>query len=342
MCGSAMCARVMPTMSAQPSARMWRAVLGSVIRVAWNTGSPVSARTDRARSAKGAVRWPMVGISLEMPRSVLASAPMTLMKSIRPLRAWRTAISRLSSGASPPSSISLADMRMPTMKSGPTAAADLLEQLEREARAVGEAAAIAVAALVHGRRPELVGQVRGADHLEPVEPALLGPPRRVAIVAVDPADVLDLHLLGDRAVLVLADRRGRQVGQPVARVPARPAPGVRELDHQGAAMGVDAVGEGLQNRDDPVLGDVDLAERGGAVLGDAGGAAEHGQRQAALGLLLMVELVAQLRQPVLDVGGRVRRAHHAILEGQVPELEVAAAGDRRRTSRRHSGLVRHE
>ena len=50
MCGSAMWARVMPTMSAKPSAMTWRAVLGSVIRVAWNTGRPVAGLKARACS----------------------------------------------------------------------------------------------------------------------------------------------------------------------------------------------------------------------------------------------------------------------------------------------------
>ena len=86
-------------------------------------------------------------------------------------------------------------------------------------------------------------------------------------------------------------------------------------------MGVDARGELLQDRHHAVVTKIDLAERRRTVGGDTGGTAEHGERQTALGLLLMVELVALPRQSVLDIVGRVRRAHHPVLEGQVLQPE---------------------
>ena len=73
MCGSAMCARVMPTMSTWPASMACRAVLRSAMRVAWKTGMPAAARISAARARK-ADGWPMVGISSEMPRSVVACA----------------------------------------------------------------------------------------------------------------------------------------------------------------------------------------------------------------------------------------------------------------------------
>eukprot|EP00966_Prymnesium_polylepis_P242342 5604398-Prymnesium_polylepis.1 len=58
MCGSAMCARVMPTMSTSPSATARRAVLRSMMRHAWNTGSPNWRKGLRAASD---VRSPVGG-----------------------------------------------------------------------------------------------------------------------------------------------------------------------------------------------------------------------------------------------------------------------------------------
>ena len=48
------------------------------MRVAWKTGMRIACLIARARWRKGAVRWPMVGISRERPMSVLTLEPMTL------------------------------------------------------------------------------------------------------------------------------------------------------------------------------------------------------------------------------------------------------------------------
>src|SRR6187401_1137171 len=53
ICGSAMWARVMPTMSSLPSAIAWRAVATSLMRAAWNTGKRVAALTSPAKSRCG-------------------------------------------------------------------------------------------------------------------------------------------------------------------------------------------------------------------------------------------------------------------------------------------------
>ena len=188
------------------------------------------------------------------------------------------------------------------MKSSPTAAPDRLEDLDREAHPVVERAAVAVAALVDERRPELVDEVAVGLELETVEAALPAAPRRLAERAHDPPDVGLLHLLGEAPVGGLADRRGRDRRQPVAVVPDRPPAQVGELDHRRRAVRVHPVGQLLEPRDDVVVAGVELAEDRRRVRRDVRRAAEHRQGDPALRLLLVVELVAQLRLAVLGVG----------------------------------------
>ena len=61
MCGSAICARVIPTMSSLPAAMAWRAVATSGMRAAWNTGNCVASLTSPAKS-----RYP--GVSMKLKR----------------------------------------------------------------------------------------------------------------------------------------------------------------------------------------------------------------------------------------------------------------------------------
>ena len=159
------------------------------------------------------------------------------------------------------------------------------------------------------------------DHLDPVEPAFLAPPRAGGVALEHALDLVQLDRLRERAVLPLADRARRQGRQPVGDVVAGAPPHVGDLAHQRAVVPVHGVGQLLEPRDDRVAGGVDLPERRRAVRGGRGRAAEHGQRQAALGLLLVVQPVAQLRLAVLDVGRRVRRAHDPVLEAEPLELE---------------------
>ena len=58
ICGSAIWARVMPTMSSLPSAMAWRAVATSLMRAAWKTGNFVAARTSPAKSRCGEAFMP--------------------------------------------------------------------------------------------------------------------------------------------------------------------------------------------------------------------------------------------------------------------------------------------
>ena len=199
--------------------------------------------------------------------------------------------------------------------------ADRAEHLEREPAAVLHAAAIGVGAPVDGGREELVDQMAPGDHLDPVQPAFLAAPRPGGIALQHALDLVQLDRLGERAVLPLAHRARRQRRQPVGDVVAGAPPHMRDLAHQRAVVPMDGVGQLLEPGDDRVAGGVDLAERRRAVRSGRGRAAEHGQRQPALGLFLVVEAVALLRLAVLDIGRRVRRAHHPVLEAQTLELE---------------------
>ena len=203
----------------------------------------------------------------------------------------------------------------------PDPAAHLFEDFEAKAGAVLEAPAVLVGAPVDQRGPELVDEMPVGEQLGAVEPALLAARRGVTERAHHPPDVVAVHLLGERAVRVLAHHRGRQRRQPVLDVPQGAMPHMGDLAHDRAAVAADTLGELPQHGNDRVVADVDLAERGGRVRRDVGGAAEHGEREAALGLLLVVELVAQLRMLVLDVSGGVARAHEPVLERHVAEPE---------------------
>ncbi len=210
---------------------------------------------------------------------------------------------------------------------GPDLAAHLLQHLQAEAHAVLQAAAIGIGAPVDAGRPELGHQMQGLEgELDPVEPALAAAPRRLAEVADDPGEVPVLHLLGEGAVLGLPHRRGRHGRQPVAGVPARAPAHVRDLAHEGRAMGVHALGELAEMGDDPVLAHVELAEGARTVGGDDGGAAEHGHRHAALGLLGVVELIALPRHPALGIGRRMGGADDAVAQRQALDGERLQQG----------------
>ncbi len=137
-------------------------------------------------------------------------------------------------------------------------------------------------------------------------------------------DALDVPVLGrlrEGAVRRLAHRRGCEHRQPVGRVPAGAPAQVGDLDHHRGARLVAVVGEAPQPGHDLVLVGVQVAEGRRRVLGDDGRAGGHGERDAALGLLDVVEAVAVLGQAVLGVRRLVRGRHDAVAQRQVPELE---------------------
>ncbi len=209
--------------------------------------------------------------------------------------------------------------------------ADRLEHFDSETHPVLEASAIFIAATIGRGAPELVDEMAvGAGDLHPVETALLGAAHRLGEGAADARHVLALHRLGDRAMRGLAFRGGGQGGQPMLDIPARAPSHVGELDHQRRPVAVDALGEGLEMRDDPVIGDRDLIpRRGGAIGGDRGGAAEHGQGQPALGFLFVIELITKPRPTAFTIARGVRRAHDPVAQGERLEAKRLKQGGER-------------
>ena len=196
--------------------------------------------------------------------------------------------------------------------------ADRRHDLEAEAHPVLQAPAVPVLPLVGDRRQEAVDQMMGGrDHFAAVEPALLAALARIGEGLQDPAEVPVLHLLGIGAMERLARGRGRDQRQPVPAVPGAAPAHMGDLAEDRRAVPVDPLGEGMQIGKDPVVADVDLVEGQRRVRRDRRRAAEHGQRQAALGLFLVIELVALSRHAVLGEAGRMGRAHDPVAELQM-------------------------
>ncbi len=107
--------------------------------------------------------------------------------------------------------------------------------------------------------------------------------------------------------------------QPVAGVPARTAPQMRELDHHGGAVLVAGVGQVLHPADHFVLVGQDVVEGRRAVARDDGRPSRHGQRHTAARPLLMVGSIAPLRHPVLGIGRLVAGDHQPVLQRQMLE-----------------------
>ena len=106
MCGSAMWARVMPTMSSLPLAMAKRAVATSWILAAWKVGKLVAARISPAKSRCGAERIPCTGITSVRPASVSMWPFTTFRKSTMPQSLRRREISSPSALVRPPGSSS--------------------------------------------------------------------------------------------------------------------------------------------------------------------------------------------------------------------------------------------
>ena len=75
ICGSAMWARVMTTMSSSPSRMACRAVARSTIRAAWNTGRFTACLNRPAISSQGAAGEPIAGMQSVMSRSSVSIRP---------------------------------------------------------------------------------------------------------------------------------------------------------------------------------------------------------------------------------------------------------------------------
>ncbi len=200
----------------------------------------------------------------------------------------------------------------------PHRAADRVEHAEDEAQPIVEAAAILVGALVGGRRPELVREMAISLDLDAVEAGSLHALRRRGVVGDDPLDIPVLRLLREGPVGGFTDRRRREHGKPVPAAPAAGAPAeMGDLDHHRGAVRVTLVAEATHPRHDLILVGQQVTEGGRRIRRHHRRAGRHRQRDAALGLLHVVEPIAILRHAVLGVERLVGGAHQAIAHDEV-------------------------
>src|SRR5207253_2350902 len=111
--------------------------------------------------------------------------------------------------------------------------------------------------------------------------------------------------------LAYGGRRDRR--EPVRCVWLTSPSEMGDLAHERGTVRVDALREPHEVWDDRVGPDVQLAKDIGRIGRDVRGAAEHGERDPALRLLLVVGLVALLRQTVDLEAARMAGAHHPVL-----------------------------
>ncbi len=159
------------------------------------------------------------------------------------------------------------------------------------------------------------------ERLDAVETTFLAAFGGGAVGLDHAGDVVLVHLLREAAVQRFADRRRRDRRQPVRGVGLAAPPQVRDLAHDRGAVRVHALGELLQMRDHLVDADVQLPEDVGAVRRDVRRAAEHGERQTALRLFSVIELIALGRHAVLFETAGMARAHDSIAQRQVPDRQ---------------------
>src|SRR5262245_27682692 len=84
--------------------------------------------------------------------------------------------------------------------------------------------------------------------------------RRISIVRDDALNVPVLHLLGEGAMRRFTNGRWCEDGKPVAPVPTRPTPEMGELDHDGGAVLLYAVGQSLDPGNNLIAVGMQVAE----------------------------------------------------------------------------------
>ena len=122
-----------------------------------------------------------------------------------------------------------------------------LDHLAQQPGAVGDGAAIFVAAAIPARGDELEGQIAMAGiAIDDVEAGLLGAPRGIGLPAQEGADIGLVHGAGLLGIeIVVGPARGREAGFAAGAIGGLDA-AMPELDPGQRAMGVDAVGDARQ------------------------------------------------------------------------------------------------
>src|SRR5471032_959602 len=169
-----------------------------------------------------------------------------------------------------------------------------LQDFQAETHAILEAAAPFVGTLVDARAPELVDHVLvHRRQFNAVQATGLGATSRGGVVADHPPDFFRLDGFARRTVHRFTDARWRQQRWPMLAVPTRASAHVGNLDHDLGAMLVHGIGQVLEVRDDPVIGQVHRfppALR--AVDGHTGRPAADRQADPALGFLFVILHIA--------------------------------------------------
>ncbi len=164
----------------------------------------------------------------------------------------------------------------------------------------------------------------------------------IGIVADDALNVPILHLLRESPVGRLANGRRRQNGEPIGLVPHGAAAEVRELDHHRGAVVMAFLSELPQPGYDLVLVGQEIAKDRGRIARHDGRACCHGERDAALGLLDMIEPVTVLGHPVLGIVRLMRRRHDAVLEREMLQPVGLKQGIVGADQRRHGSAGKSE
>ena len=199
----------------------------------------------------------------------------------------------------------------------PDPVADRVQHHEAEPQPVLQIAAKGRVHPVRQRRPELIDQMAIGLQLDPIQPCRLHPLCRIGVIGDDPVDVEIFHLLRKSPMRRFAQMRRRKRGQPVALVPSRPTPEVRQLDHHRTAVFMAGIGQFAHPAHHFVLVGKDIVEHRRAVAADRGGTRRHRQRHTRPCTHLVISAVALFRHPVFGIGGLVTGCHHPVLQGQM-------------------------
>src|SRR5262249_45367285 len=185
-----------------------------------------------------------------------------------------------------------------------------------------ERAAIAVAALVHRRRPELLDQRAGlARDLDPIEIAIARAAGRGGKVIADALDVVILHNGRGGPVGYLPQAGWREGREPIVDVPALAPPSVGELHGAFRAVLMDRRRHAAVLRDNGIGRAVDLAVVAGVFRRHSSGTTELREPDPALRLLRLIADVALGDDAADGVARRMTGAEEAVADAQSLDVE---------------------